>query len=181
MEVIILHEAGYEQAMKGLGLSYHTLGTRIREVAQTLALKGGGENKFLESMVVWMDVRAPRYWWAQFDTYRTGVTKQSESTMHTLLRDKLTQDSFARPIDATILCRLEHLRQKGRLEKLKNLLPEGFLQRRVVCANYKTLRNMINQRHNHKLYEWQLFVAIIKHGVAHKEFLLLPEAPRVVL
>ncbi|MCK9240314.1 hypothetical protein [Desulfocurvus sp.] len=55
-------------------------------MAEKLAPLDKGHNKVLESMCVWLDVRMPRYWWQEFDTYRVGVTKQSESTMHILIR-----------------------------------------------------------------------------------------------
>lgn len=36
-------------------------------------------------------------------------------------------------------------------EKIKAMLPEGFLQTRMVSLNYEVLRNMYRQRKNHRL------------------------------
>ena len=79
MKVEILKEAGYDEALLGLSLSYGTTIERAEEVAKKIASKNGGHNKFLESIIMWIDVTAPRYWWSQMDTYRM-MTKQSQST-----------------------------------------------------------------------------------------------------
>jgi hypothetical protein len=54
---------------------------------------------------------------------------------------------------------------------LKNILPEGFLQRRIVCVNYKCLQNIYNQRKNHKLPQWKVFLDSVLSQVEHPEFI----------
>ena len=39
-------------------------------------------------------------------------------------------------------------------EKIKAMLPEGFLQTRMVSLNYQVLRNMYQQRKGHRLTGW---------------------------
>ena len=56
--------------------------------------KGGGHDKFLESIQVWFVMDMPRYFWQEFDTYRVGGSKQSESTMYTLGKRKLSTSDF---------------------------------------------------------------------------------------
>lgn len=46
---------------------------------------------------VWVKISAPRYFWSEADTYSIGVTKNSESTMHTLLNKELTEQNFEWP------------------------------------------------------------------------------------
>jgi hypothetical protein len=58
---------------------------------------------------------------------------------------------------------------------LKNSLPEGFLQRRIWNLNYKTLRNIIEQRFNHKLPQWRVFCDTVLQSVEHPEFLVRKE------
>jgi len=171
VEVIILREAGYQEALLGLSLSYDQPIDRMPDVACKLAGRDNGENKFLESIAVWLDVTAPRYWWQQFDTYRVGVTKQSASTMHTLLRRPLTQDDFEGGLSHETLQRLNWLIGKRDLEAVKRELPEGFRQRRIVCTNYKALRHMSAQRHDHRLREWHFFCEAALSQVEHPEFL----------
>jgi len=169
MYTSVLNECGYEEALYGLSLSYNS--TPSPRVAQNLAFKGGGHNKFLESIVVWLEVAAPRYWWSQFDTYRVGTTKQSESTMHTLMRSPLTTDNFEGSISPDFLEILNSFREDGEFVLLKQHLPESFIQMRVVCTNYKVLQNIINQRSTHKLKEWQYFISDIKSGVKYPNLL----------
>jgi len=171
MYTLVLNESGYEESLYGLSLSYNS--TPSPRVAQNLAFKGGGHNKFLESIVVWLEVAAPRYWWSQFDTYRVGTTKQSESTMHTLMKSPLTADNFEGSIKPEFLDILNELRVAGEFVLLKQHLPESFIQLRVVCTNYKVLQNIIQQRSSHKLQEWQHFISDIRHGVEHPRFLFL--------
>ena len=183
MKIEIMTEHGYEEALYGLGLSYGLTSDisydfwmeqdahfserfyRLEDLAIKLANKGDGHNKFLESIVVWMKIQAPRYLWQEADTYRVGMTKQSESTIHTITKRNLTQDDFSYPIPKEVLENLNGLIDLYRTSKslevfhlIKNNLPEGFLQRRIVCTNYKTLRNMAQQRKGHKLVEWKEFI-----------------------
>ena len=141
------------------------------EVARRLALKGDGHNKFLESIVLWVDITAPRYWWQQFDTYRVGITKQSESTMHTMTKRPLTQGDFEHRIPAETLAHLNDLIAGKDWKQVKRLLPEAFLQRRIVCLSYMALQRMIRQRATHRLEEWRTFVDQILKQVAHPKFL----------
>ena len=40
-------------------------------------------------------------------------------------------------------------------EKIKAMLPEGFIQTRMVSLNYEVLRNMYRQRKSHRLRGWK--------------------------
>lgn len=180
LELTILETSTAYPALFGLGLSYgltdfettqfgDELTERLMSVANRLAGKDGGHNKFLESINVSLLIRAPRYWWQEFDTYRVGVTKQSESTMHTIAHRLLNYSDFAGGfIHNEVLDHLNELITMYREEinpvfkrlcfnKIKLHLPEGFLQTRCVIINLKALRNMWFQRRNHRLVEWQLF------------------------
>jgi hypothetical protein len=71
------------------------------------------------------------------------------------------------------LRRLKNLADEEQMVELKSLVPEGFLQRRVMCFNYKTIRNMILQRRNHRLPHWPDFLSSMLEQIDHPE--LLPE------
>ena len=170
MKVEILREAGLEEALLGLSLSYNS-GGDMKVVADKLVKRGGSHSKFLESIAVWLDIDAPRYWWQQFSTYRIGTSAQSESTMHTITQTTLTQKSFAHPIPNTLLDQLNVLIHEDDWERVKWSLPESFLQRRIVCTNYMALKRMIRQRRNHRLAEWQQFCDAVIVQAEHPEFL----------
>ena len=182
MTVKVISESGFNEAMLGLSLSFdkefsdkEDLDSSMYKVAKSLCLKGGGHSKFLESMNVCLDINAPRYWWSEFDTYRVGITKQSSSTMHTLKKRNLTQEDFIVDIFEPMLDYLNHLIKMGAsLQEIKANLPEGFLQRRIVSTNYKTLQNIIHQRKNHKLVEeWQkVFIKSVLDSVKYSELIV---------
>ena len=176
MNVKILEEHGYSSALLGLCLSYNQDPKRMPAVAKRLKFKGDGHNKFLESIVLWMDIDAPRYFWQQFDTYRIGVTKQSESTMHTITAKPLQQENFEHPIPDEYLRHLNLLIAKEAWQAVKRDLPESFLQRRIVCMNYMTLQRMIRQRETHRLAEWQAFIGEVLRQVEHAELLVEGES-----
>ena len=171
-----LEVAGYQWAMLGLSLSYNKIDIakepdRVHRLATKLSQKDGGHNKFLESIKIWIDVTATRKWWSQFDTYRVDMTKQSESTMHTLLRKPLTNENFARKIKGEYLEYLNDIIVDGDLEKAKDCLPEGFLQRRICCTSYKTIKSIYWQRKSHKLPEWQEFINSVLGNIPNRGFI----------
>ena len=86
MEVQKVEEAGFLSALKGLAHNKKQPVEKMASVAEKLAFSDGGHNKFLESIIVWLEVRGPRYFWQEADTFRLS-TKQSESTMHTLIAE----------------------------------------------------------------------------------------------
>ena len=161
------------------------------KVLEKNASRDGGHNKFLEHIIVWLDIEASLEWWKQFDTYRVGVSKQSESTMHTLdKRDIVVEDFDLTEEELKMNCisdttdigdknpTLDHIlglyltylnHMNPRLKS--KLLPQGYLQRREVVLSYKVLRHIIKQRSGHKLPEWQLFIEEIMRRVEHPEFL----------
>lgn len=171
MRVTVLLEAGYEQALLGLSLSYGRPVEGMPAVARRLRDKMEGHNKFLEQIVVWLDVTAARYWWQQMDTYRVGVSKQSESTMHTILKRPLGQHDFEGELPLETLERLNSLIERGEFDQLKKELPESFLQRRIVSLNYKAIRRMILQRRQHRLPEWHLFCREMRAQLQHPELI----------
>jgi len=190
MFVQVVGEEGYDFALYGLGLSYgltssltynqyinnKELKDRLRKVAAKLSSKDGGHNKFLEQITINVIVDAPRYWWSQMDTYRIGISKSSESTMHTIMKNPFSDSDFEKlpddgPISIELIERLEYLRKNKDFRQLKRELPESFLQKRAIKLSYKTLRNIVQQRHNHKLSEWQIFISEMLKQIEHPEYI----------
>ena len=190
LKLEVLEECGYMHALRGLAYSFkdraEDVGTwwaaqqeRAIKRSNILAHRQGGHNKFLESIQVWLDIEATRGWWSEMDTYRAGVTKQSESTMHTLLKRAPTSTDFADQTDEHIIeafwfCwryaqTLDGHRAK--INYLKANLPEGYLQRRVVCLNYKALQGIVAQRHDHNLEQWREFCEQLKAQVNFPQFI----------
>jgi thymidylate synthase ThyX len=91
--------------------------------------------------------------------------------MHTLTKKQLTHGDFEIKIPDAWLEHLNILIAEKDWGKAKTLLPESFLQRRVVTINYKSLRNIVRQRQNHRLKEWVFFCESIKQQINHPEWL----------
>lgn len=148
------------------------LGEKDHELAMKLIKAGSDHAKFLRMIQVWVDIKAPLYWWKEFDTYKVGTTANSCSTMHTLHKRDLTLEDFsldgASEDAQTVLkhtltmlnCyRREYVETKSvdAWRALIQLLPSGFMQLRTVNLNYAVLRNIYHARKGHKLSEWETF------------------------
>ena len=186
MYVKILSEHGYEWALRGMAYSYLDESANIDEWwetqkeksikrAEVLANKDGGHNKFLRSINVWMDVRATRAFWAEFDTYQF-ITKNSASTMHKLNKRAPTYKDFSTntPRIAVDMFRVVWQSYKDGdigIVQLKDALPEGYLQTREVTINYQSLRTIIAQRKGHRYKYWDSFIEQLMSQVEHPELL----------
>lgn len=140
--------------------------------------KGGTEHrKFMRQILVSMDITAPLYWIAEFDTYKIGTTRNSCSFMHR---------GIAKPFDITdfsihcgdamissftwgkVIAELNVLRDsylatkdEQIFQQIRCLLPSGYNQKFTVTMNYENVVNIINQRSHHRLDEWREFCEIL--------------------
>lgn len=167
---------GVGDALYGLGLSkgltseitidefYNDdkLYEKMLGVAQRLAGKGSGHDKFLESIQVWFTMDMPRYFWQEFDTYRVGGSKQSESTMYTLGKRKIVNADFVEGMGDIHIRNLQTIADSDNRIELKKYLPEGFLQKRALNYNLKSLLTMYQQRKTHRLVEWRMLCKVIE-------------------
>ena len=133
-------------------------------------IKAGTEHrKFLRMIHVQCEIRAPRYWLTELDTYKVGRVRNSSSTMHIITKRELTIDDFTADgyarfdLENTIIPIInKHIRNynEGIVNKsdafcaIKQLLSESFMQRIIWDANYEVLLNIYHQRKNHRLPEW---------------------------
>ena len=158
------------------------LGENDLDLAQRLIKSGSDHSKFMRQIYVGMDITAPLYWWKEADTYKVATTANSESTMHTLMKEPITLDMFSFDgmapegegkdwvcdlITIVHLCetyRLKYIETKDKAywRRLVQILPNGWNQMRTWTANYQTLRNIYFARRNHKLKEWRQFCEFIE-------------------
>lgn len=185
MKVDVLKVDGIKEALLGMGLSYGLtsdkniidmedakLAGRLTKICEKCARRGNGEDKFLRMIQIWADITAPRFWWAEFDTYKVGTVALSESTMHTLGKRPLEQEDFEGELPIELIDWLNtYVCADYSVETKKRFLPEGFLQRRIVNFSYAAFANMIRQRRNHRLPQWHYFLNKIYYGLPMQEFL----------
>lgn len=153
---------------KNANIECFVLGDADKLLSQQLTKAGDSHSKHLRFITVWTDVIAPRFWWQEFDTYR-HVEKISCSTMHTLMKKPISEQDFEKDnVPASLIEKINTYiglyqqsndaeEKRDYLIACKNILPEGFLQKRTICTNYQTLLNILRQRQNHKLPQWQQF------------------------
>lgn len=140
-----------------------------------LALAGPSHAKYRRYINVTVDITAPLYWWKEFDTYKVGTVANSESTMHTVMKEAFDTDDFSHEhLDeeaqndlSRIVYRLNcwrneyiitrHPEIKKRVwYKIIQILPSSFNQKRTVQLNYEVLAHIWKDRKNHKLDEWRV-------------------------
>lgn len=151
------------------------IGSNDMDLAQRL-IKGGSEHrKFLRAIYVSVDITAPQYWFAEFDTYKVGTTRNSSSFMHKGVAKPFEIEDFAvdNPDDVFWGMTINHLNELRDqylatkdyeiFRQIRQLLPMGYLYRSTVTMNYEVIRTMYHQRKNHRLKEWsEDFVAWVK-------------------
>ena len=151
------------------GTNDYIIGEADLTLMRKLAHAGSDHRKFLRQIMVSMDITAPRYWWAEYDTYKVGTVANSCSTMHTIHKKPFEPDDFSHEhmkplaleqLKETITI-LEAFREKyvetnnrGYWYSIIQLLPASYNQRRTVTLNYEVALNIYNARRNHKLDEW---------------------------
>ena len=143
--------------------------------------KGGTEHrKYARQIWVGMDIVTNHIVWAEFDTYKIGVTRDSCSKMHKIHVKSFERNDFSHEgIDEVGGFAEEHFTKTLEvLEKLRvlfnethekkywramlELLPMGYNLRATVTMSYENVFNIIRQRSNHKMFEWIEFINILK-------------------
>lgn len=155
-------------------LGRYEIGPNDLDLMKQLAGAGSSHAKYRRYINVTVDITAPLYWWKEFDTYKVGTVANSESTMHTVMKDEFYIEDFSNEyLDEEALMQLstfvrklnywrkeylmtEHPAIKKRIwYRIIQLLPSSFNQRRTVQLNYEVLAHIWKDRKNHKLDEWR--------------------------
>lgn len=178
----------YEKSCLVVELNPTLIGPKDHELSMKLCKAGSDHRKHIRLIDVWVEIQAPLFWWKEMDTYRFGVDKESESTMHTLMKQPLSLSDFELPErddpEADLfwnheiydhLQELEALRRAGDFESLNALLPQSYLQTRIVKFSYEALRMIYQARKNHKLKQWHTFCDWIE-TLPYSEFITEPES-----
>ena len=153
---------------------HYEIGDADLALMKQLAGAGPSHAKYRRYINVTVDITAPLYWWKEFDTYKVGTVANSESTMHTVMRDEFYIEDFSNEyLDEETLMQLstfvrklnywrkeylmtEHPEIRKRIwYKIIQLLPSSFNQKRTVQLNYEVLAHIWKDRKNHKLDEWR--------------------------
>lgn len=155
------------------------IGENDLELAQRLVKSGSEHRKFLRMINVWVDIEAPQYFLAEFDTYKIATTRNSTSLQHTGAKRDFVLKDFEMDVDFDVLIGLgekgsdmvialrTYLEIINRYRKLYNetkdytyfrmirqMLPMSYKYQITYHCNYETVLTTYLQRYNHKLTEW---------------------------
>ena len=155
--------------MQGVNISSPELphiGPADVDLALRLIKQGGDHRKFLRMIAVWCDITIPRYVWQEVDTYKVGTVRNSCSTMNTLGKRELVQEDFENPLPEVFLRELNQAvkdfqeadgssAKRSERVTLKDMLPEGYLQKATYMFNYEVGLRMFFSRRKHRLPMWR--------------------------
>ena len=142
------------------------------DLMDRLSRSGPSHAKFLRYITVQFDITAPRYWWAEMDTYKVGTVRNSCSTMHKVQAKEFTREDFScehlseeslKTLDILIStinsARTRFNETKDKIEwwQMIQLLPASLNQKATVQLNYQVLQGIYETRKNHRLDEWHDF------------------------
>lgn len=185
---------GWEAAIRGMRNSFNSwdksdskynpqtgkyeVGHADVELMDRLSRSGPSHAKFLRYITVQFDVTAPRYWWAEMDTYKVGTVRNSCSTMHKVQAKEFVRDDFScehlneeslKALDvliSTINAARDRFNNEGKNKddwwQMIQLLPASLNQKATMQLNYQVLQGIYETRRNHRLDEWHVFCDWIK-------------------
>lgn len=144
-----------------------------------------GHDNFLSGIIVSFDLTCTIKMWVQFERYHFAQIVSSQASMHRLPKMQL-DIAFTPYTDPQIIKRLEVLQKRynedpneGNFLNLIYSCPVGLELTARVTTNYRQLKTMIKQRHNHRLPEWRDFCKeIVSQCPLAYEFLIKGEKER---
>ena len=212
IEISHVHVDGFEAAIRGMRNpmnswdksdsnfktninEWHTwIGANDKKLMLSLVKAGSDHRKFMRMINVTMDIKAPLYWWKEFDTYKVGTVTNSCSTMHKIHDKEFTIDDFSHEhlqeyaiynlnntIRALNYAKEAYLETKDKEDwwQMIQLLPSSYNQLRTIQLNYEVLFSIYFARKDHKLDEWRTFCEKMKKLPMMESFILAKEETNV--
>lgn len=116
--------------------SFCIIAPKDLHLLSTLVKRGDEHSKVIRGIVVYAEISAPIWFYRELETYVVGRGRlSSESTMHIECKGLGGEE----------------------LEKAKDNIPMGHIQRTIDMYSYQTLRRIYIQRRNHRLPIWREF------------------------
>ena len=140
--------------------------------------QGGGHNQFLSGILVAFDLTCSNKMWVELERYRFITFVSSQSTMHRIAKFDL-ESSYNEYVNPGIIKIMQLLKENYETnptpENYLNLLysnPAGFELTARLTTNYRCLRNVYQQRKNHRLPEWRKFCEWVETLPYAKELII---------
>lgn len=127
------------------------------------AKSGSGHDCYLKGIIVQFDLKAPEYFWRQFDRYHFHDYISSQSKMHCIFKMNI-EDMCNKYVDKRIIEILKEkintYNQNPSQENFQYVIsncPMGFELTARITSNYLQEKSIRYQRKNHKLEEWTYY------------------------
>lgn len=157
-------------------VSIFNIGEADLALMMKLANFGEDHGKFMRMIPIYIDIKAPLYWWKEADQYKVGTVTNSCSTMHTITKKPFVPEDFSiddrNLLDAVVTdlndmrtCYLDETDPFVKKQLWRNIiqyLPSSYNQLRTWYGNYQVLTHMYHARKGHKLSEWEDFRKVIR-------------------
>lgn len=145
------------------------LGEKDLSLMNRLSKAGTDHRKFMRMITVYMDITAPVYWWAEFDTYKVGTVRNSCSFMHKGLSKEFTINDFSLK-DELIYKILDPSNKRVEFKFTKKLGSECLLWERIIDQlNY--LRSLYLETEDEQVF--QTIRCILPSGYMQKSTVML--------
>ena len=138
---------------------------------------GGGHDQFLTGIAVQFDLTFSIKAWTEAERYHFLDFVSSQSTMHRVARmnvDKQCNEFVCQEVIDVLHKLLDDYKKDPSKENYLRLLynvPVGFRLTARMTTNYRQLKTIYKQRHNHRLPEWREFCKWIE-TLPHSEFIV---------
>jgi hypothetical protein len=139
---------------------------------------GSGHDNFMNGILVQFDLTLPVKVWTELQRYHFIDFVSSQSTMHRIAKFDL-DSAYCDYTDVRIIGIMKELVQNYNddptAEKYLRVLysnPCGFKLTARMTTNYRQLKTIWKQRHNHRLPEWKIFCKWIECLPYGKEWLV---------
>lgn len=145
----------------------------ITKVTHKLATaeKGSGHDNFLNGIIVQFDLTFSVKAWTEMQRYHFIDFVSSQSTMHRIAKFDL-DTSYSEYTDDRIIEVMQDLVKQYNADptdtnylKLLYSNPCGFKLTARMTTNYRQLKTIYSQRHNHRLPEWRRFCDWIENAL----------------
>ncbi len=156
-----------------------------KDVKRAINLSKAGSNdnpaheQFLTGIRVAFDLTCTNKMWVEAERYRFLGFVSSQSSMHCIQKFNI-KDQCNEYVDDRIISIVNELKREYNdnpsLEIFLRLIynvPSGFQLTARMTTNYRCLKNIYNQRENHRLPEWREFCKWIETLPYAKELILI--------
>ncbi|CUP58045.1 Uncharacterised protein [Turicibacter sanguinis] len=172
------------------------LGVRDRALTQSLLTLDLKQAKFMNQISVWVTITMPIYWWNELSKYKQDFENSCSTFKASIFQpEPLCLEQFSYDIKDEPLMRgliealneirlewstTENMKEKISLaRKAKTLLPEGFLQTKIIILTYAELRTIYQHYCKHQSTpEWKKMLTWIETLPYAEDLIIFNESSR---